>query len=106
MTFLRSGMSGAILAATLASISGARVALAQTAANEPASGETTLSEIVVTALRRETKLEDTPIAMSAIGAEDIERQHIVDFGDLQTSIPYFGFTQVTRQETYISMRGT
>jgi iron complex outermembrane receptor protein len=75
---------------------------------ESASGEsdTTLKEVIVTALRRETKLSDTPIAISAITAEDIDHQRIVNFSDLQLLAPNFVFSQVTRQETFISMRGT
>jgi iron complex outermembrane recepter protein len=65
-----------------------------------------LEEIVVTALRRETKLIDTPVAVTAIGAEDIERERIVDLSDLQLRVPNLIFTQVTQQETFVSIRGT
>lgn len=65
-----------------------------------------LEEVVVTALRRETKLIDTPLSLSVLTADDIQRQRIVDFNDLQLGVPNLIFTQVTRQETFLSIRGT
>jgi iron complex outermembrane receptor protein len=101
--------AGLYCIAALTSISLAATTWAQSGANGAAvaaEGNNVLSEVVVTALRRETKMSDTPIAMSAVTAEDIDRQRIVNFNDLQLSIPNFIFEQVTRQETFISIRGT
>ena len=81
--------------------------LAQSApngSNKAAPAE--IEDIIVTAQRRETELTDTPIAISAIGAEEIARRHIVDLNDLQLSVPNLVFVQVTRQEAFISIRGT
>ncbi len=68
--------------------------------------ETGLQEIIVTATRRETKLSDTPISMSVVTADQIENQRVANFADLEQSVPNFVFTQVTRQETFFSIRGT
>ncbi len=68
--------------------------------------EAGLQEIIVTATRRETKLSDTPIAMSVVTADQMDNQRIVNLNDLELSVPNFVFTQVTRQETYFSIRGT
>jgi iron complex outermembrane receptor protein len=68
--------------------------------------EAGLQEIIVTATRRETKLSDTPIAMSVVTSEQLDNQRIVNLSDLELSVPNFVFTQVTRQETYFSIRGT
>src|ERR1700737_1446681 len=68
--------------------------------------EVGLQEIVVTATRRETKLSDTPISMSVVTADQIENQRVVNFADLELSVPNFVFTEVTRQETFFSIRGT
>jgi iron complex outermembrane receptor protein len=65
-----------------------------------------LTEIIVTATRRATKLSDTPIAMSVVTADQMDNQRIANFSDLTLSVPNFVFTQVTRQETYFSIRGT
>ena len=46
-----------------------------------------VDEIVVTATKRISTLQDTPIAMSAITAESIEKSHIQDIKDLQSLVP-------------------
>jgi iron complex outermembrane receptor protein len=68
--------------------------------------EAGLQEITVTATRRETKLSDTPISMSVVTADQIENQRVVNFADIELAVPNFVFTQVTRQETFFSIRGT
>jgi iron complex outermembrane recepter protein len=53
-----------------------------------ASDETTsLGEIVVTAQRREERLQDVPIAVTALGTADIERKQIRDTLDLIQHVP-------------------
>jgi iron complex outermembrane recepter protein len=45
---------------------------------------TGLTEIVVTATKRETNLQDTPISISVLGADDIKKRHVqslIDLGD-------------------------
>ena len=91
------------LAVSVLLLSALAIDAAATAA-DPTSDQ--LEEIVVTALRRETKLIDTPVAVTAIGAEEIERERIVDLSDVQLKVPNLIFTQVTRQETFVSIRGT
>src|SRR5260221_3556968 len=76
---------------------------ATTEAHEKEGG---LQEIIVTGTRRETKLSDAPIAMSVVTADQMDNQRIVNLNDLELSVPNFVFTQVTRQETYFSIRGT
>ncbi|MEO0591689.1 MAG: TonB-dependent receptor plug domain-containing protein, partial [Pseudomonadota bacterium] len=43
--------------------------------------------IVVTATKRETTLQETPVAVSVVGAEEIQRAEIQDLIDLQTLVP-------------------
>src|SRR4030081_3512201 len=78
----------------------------QATAAEAHDKEGGLTEITVTATRRETKLSDTPISMSVVTADQIENERVVNFVDVELSVPNFVFTQVTRQETYFSIRGT
>jgi iron complex outermembrane recepter protein len=73
---------------------------------EQGEAEKGLEEVIVTATRRETKLSDTPIAMSAVTAEQMDSQRVVNFADLEQAVPNLVFTQVTRQETIFSIRGT
>lgn len=65
-----------------------------------------VQDIIVTAQRRQTKLQETPIAITALTAGEIDRKHIVDFNDVSLSVPNLTFTQITRQETFVSIRGT
>jgi iron complex outermembrane recepter protein len=68
--------------------------------------EAGVEEVLVTATRRETRLSDTPIALSVISAEEMNNQRVTNLADLEESIPNLVFTQVTRQETVFSIRGT
>src|SRR5436853_2151581 len=59
-------------------------------APEPA---TQLAEVIVTAQYREEKLQDVPIAISAITASMIEEQGATKLSDILTSAPSVGFRQ-------------
>ena len=76
----------------------------------PAAGardrEVGLPEIIVTATRRETQLSDTPVTLSVIGGEQLNNQRIATLADVELAVPNLVFTQVTRQETVFSIRGT
>ncbi len=46
-------------------------------------------QVVVSATRRETFLQDTPIAISAVSADDLEKSHVVSLIDLASGqLPY------------------
>jgi iron complex outermembrane receptor protein len=79
---------------------------AQTAPAEVPDKQSGLQEIVVTATRRETLLSETPIALSVVTSDQMDNQRIVNFADIELAVPNFVFTQVTRQETIFSIRGT
>src|SRR4029077_4805493 len=44
--------------------------------------------------------------MSAVTAGEMDSQRVVNFADLEQAVPNLVFTQVTRQETIFSIRGT
>jgi iron complex outermembrane receptor protein len=69
-------------------------------------GAAVLTEIVVTATRRPTLLEETPIAITALSGAALDRQHIQDFTDIAITAPSLVFTALSRQEAYPSIRGT
>lgn len=48
-------------------------------------------EIVVTAQRRETSIQDTPLAINAIGGEDMAARQITDLESLSTALPNVNF---------------
>jgi len=63
--------------AAMISLSDLRISVAQTA-QPAASGSTGLEEIVVTARRREERVQTIPLAITAFSGEDIEKKHIND----------------------------
>lgn len=67
--------------------------------------ETSIEEVVVTATYRDTRLMDTPIAISAVTDEDIKVKGIEDIQTLYQSIP--GLSYRTNSQTYntLSVRG-
>jgi iron complex outermembrane receptor protein len=71
---------------------------------EPAAG--ILEEVTVTAQKRETRLEDTPVAVSAFTPDSIERNHIQALADVALRAPSVSFVQINKGEAYISIRGS
>jgi iron complex outermembrane receptor protein len=57
----------------------------------PQADSDALQSIVVTARRREERLQDTPIAVTALNAEQLERQQIVATTDLDKVAPNLQF---------------
>lgn len=49
---------------------------------DPALTQSSLADIIVTATKRETNLQDTPISISVIGSEDLEDRHVQSLMDL------------------------
>jgi iron complex outermembrane recepter protein len=56
-------------------------------AQDTATAETGLEEIVVTAQRREERLQDVPIAISALGADELAKRSVVDVAGLRGAVP-------------------
>src|ERR1700694_4280331 len=64
-----------------------------------------LEEIVVTATRRETGLEKTPISISVLAAAAIEKSHVVDLTDVTRLTPSLVYMPRGGSEGYLSLRG-
>ena len=64
---------------------------AQAPASTPQSEGETLDEIMVTARRRAESLQDTPVAVTALSADELERQQIVSTTDLDKIAPNLQF---------------
>src|ERR1700754_355800 len=80
-------------------------AIAQNTAQPGATGEQ-LQEIVVTARRREEKLQTVPITVEAFTPKALEERHIENTTDLSHFSP--GLTQQSdqgRDEQYLAIRG-
>ena len=103
-----------LLAGTAFVLTGA-AAIAQTAAPAPEaqrqSGPTAAAvaddgDIIVTATRRETSLQKTPIAVSAFSQATLDRQQVRDVTDLARFVPSLQFTQQGDQSAVLlTLRG-
>src|ERR1700676_4528534 len=69
-------------------------ALAEDAAPPAGSSNYQLEEVLVTAERRESKLQDTPIAVSVIDGGQIQRENLVNLSEIAAKAPSVTFNQV------------
>ncbi len=91
-SFRTAALTGtALVALTIAGAAHAAepaAAAADPAADGAADGSSGLTDIVVTAQKRETNLQTTPISISVVGAEDLANRHVVSLESLgDGSIP-------------------
>ncbi len=63
----------------------------QVPAGQQASEGESLESIVVTARRREESLQDTPVAVTALSADELERQQVIGTTDLDKIAPNIQF---------------
>jgi iron complex outermembrane recepter protein len=75
------------LSAVLGLLVAAPAALAQQPVTEPASSEMTLSEVVVTAERREENAKEVPITMTVFGEAQIEAAGFTGLADYAKFVP-------------------
>ncbi len=81
-------------------------AIAQNEQEQEQEKSSRLPEIVVTATKREQSLQDTPVAVSVVGAEELERAEVQDLIDLQTLVPSLSVRQgQTSGNTSFYIRG-
>ena len=64
-----------------------------------------LGEIVVTAQRREERLQDVPAAITALSGEALSRQHLLGNADLAAQVPSLSFTVQGPGESTLAIRG-
>jgi outer membrane receptor protein involved in Fe transport len=64
-----------------------------------------VEEVVVTALKRDTKLQDTPIAISAISGDTIAKSGVQNIGDFAKSVPSLTFVDSGPTSRQIVIRG-
>lgn len=83
-------------------------AQAGAASMTPASPDATptVAEVVVTATRRETTLERTPIAISAFNQKQLDRQQVANVTDIQRFVPSLQFNQnAANNALLLTLRG-
>jgi len=66
-------------------------ALAEDAAPQAGVPTPQLEEVLVTAERRESKLQDTPIAVSVIDGGEIQRERLVNLSEIAARAPSITF---------------
>ena len=72
----------------------------------PALAQAQLDEIIVTATKRATNLQDVPLAVSAISADMLEERGIVNTSDLMGTMPNFQVTSAYGEtQPNFSIRG-
>jgi iron complex outermembrane receptor protein len=69
-----------------------------------AVGAAEIEEVLVTAEKRESTLQDTPIAITAVTREELELRNIDDFAQLQFATPALVFAEIADM-AQITMRG-
>jgi iron complex outermembrane receptor protein len=62
-------------------------------------------DIIVTAQRREERLQDVPIALSAITARDIANRNVTSLNDLQSAVPGLRLVDIGPGSQRIQLRG-
>ena len=82
-----------------------RVSVAQTANPEPKVETGALQEIVVTAQRREEKLQDVPVSVSVVTAQDIQRLGAYGLDELAGHIPGLVLNNSSPGQSNASLRG-
>ncbi len=107
---LRSRRSALVIGASFLALASAARAQTEPAANAVAAAAATsvgVDEVVVTAQRRETNLQKTPIAISAFGSKILQDRGIKSIRDLAGQIPNFSIARANisyTTQTY-SLRG-
>jgi iron complex outermembrane receptor protein len=96
-----------VMLATTALIATALPAAAQDDSDRRGGASAFLEEILVTARKREESMQDAPLSVSALGAEQIEALHVRDLTSLATALPNVSLDDVgtTRGVANFSIRG-
>jgi iron complex outermembrane recepter protein len=89
-----------------AALTGASALAISICSLEPSAAQpsSTLEEVIVTATKREQTLQEVPISVSVVGGEQIQREGIVQFNELQASVPNLQIDQ-TNANFAITIRG-
>lgn len=85
------------------------VAVTAESSSEPAAEEAELreelGEVVVTAERRESSIQKTPVAVSAVGVEDIRREGVKMLADTNGNVPGLFMSSYPSNMQPVSIRG-
>lgn len=76
-----------------------------TSLSSAALAQGTLEEVVVTAQKRETNLQETPISVAAFDAESLSKSNISDIGEIAQRAPGLAMGQLNAGQPQIYIRG-
>ena len=99
--WLRAGTALGLITAGMS----AGTALAQSVQNEPAEAGSGDADIVVTAQRREQKLQDVGIAISVLTQEELRHRSINNATDVVAAIPNLKYNAYSSSQVVFNMRG-
>lgn len=92
--------------AVLALLAGSSAGYAQTAAQKAEAASSLLPEVVITATKRATSLQSTPLAVTNLNAQDLEKHHVQTVQDIAALVPSFqGTTQGDHGVITMTLRG-
>jgi len=74
-------------------------------ASATGAAASTLQEVVVTAQKREEKLHDVPMGITAVTTEELQKQQLVSLEDLQSKVPGLSLTSIEPGTTRLTLRG-
>ena len=98
MTFTRTG--GQCL-----SVLAALVATPLVAQTVPAEKAGTLEEIIVTAQKRDEKISETPVSITALSQKDLDAMAATQFRDFATTVPGLSYISTGLGQTQVNLRG-
>jgi iron complex outermembrane receptor protein len=99
------GLRPWMIAALLCAAACGAPALAASPSSSPGESNTGLEEIIVTAEKRESTVQATPIAMTALSAGDLAQENIGSIQDLVGAIPGISLRTAGPGQTEYEMRG-
>lgn len=97
--------STATCIATLLVSTGLTSAVHAQSADDAAPGEPGREEIIVTATKRDTTLQEVPMSISAVSGAALEKNGIADFQSLAASVPSLSFRSAGPGRQKLTLRG-
>lgn len=94
-----------LLGASIASIALAGQAQAQTASNEDTASQAQPGDIVVTANKREQRLNDVGLTVAVVSGDDLDNRQINSLEDLANATPGLSFTNSANGTPVYTLRG-
>ncbi|MGH6632721.1 MAG: TonB-dependent receptor, partial [Sphingopyxis sp.] len=89
----------------VAGLAGCAASLAAHAATPGAQEATPIEEIIVTAQKKDERLSDTPLAISALPAEQLQTLGVKNFADFATYVPGISYASSGAGQTQVNLRG-